>query len=230
MNTPFQIIAPRTSPTSSKSPRARSSGTTANDCRRNQTRSATRLIVLAIRPVLPSRCSDSSESPTASHRRRNTSTFAGDVLRNQLGGLANHCWVLKTQNLKDFAFLTIRRIHSKAEVKARIEHVRLALMALMRRRTERPATPPQCCRFPLTGAPRTTDQRPSGRTGRVSSRLKSKPRRDLWATVSIRSTANRIRRSSPVSSFSMTIPTPTRNMAAPPSDAAMHRRQHRKRF
>ena len=40
---------------------------------------------------------------------------------------SDHCWLLKTKNLTEFRFFTIRQIRTKALVETRLEHVALGL-------------------------------------------------------------------------------------------------------
>ena len=44
-------------------------------------------------------------------------------------GFANHCWLLKTKDLRDFSSLTIRQIRTKASIETRIEHADMGATA-----------------------------------------------------------------------------------------------------
>lgn len=45
---------------------------------------------------------------------------------------SNHCWLLKTKNLWDSCFRTIRHIRTRTEVETRIEHAELVAKFLRR--------------------------------------------------------------------------------------------------
>jgi hypothetical protein len=75
---------------------------------------------------------------------------------------------------------------------------------------------PQCCRSPLTSSPVNHTRASVWHRRSISSQVRSTPRKHISATVSMRSSANRMRRFSSVSSFSMTVPTPACDITLPP--------------
>jgi hypothetical protein len=75
---------------------------------------------------------------------------------------------------------------------------------------------PHCGRSLLAMSPRNHRRASVRQNTSMSSQLRSKPRRQSSATVSMRSSANRIRRFSSVSSCSTTLPTPVCDMTTPP--------------